>query len=84
MDGLISRATLSAKQEDVIVEEEMKLWDLLGRIHNEVNRIANMESDAALVGGVAATGLFQPRKDELIKKAEQILYKLEKIHAGQP
>jgi hypothetical protein len=60
---------------------EKKLWDLLGRIHTEVNRIAKLEGDAAPFGGIAATGVLQPSKDALIHRAEQVLDMLEKMHA---
>ena len=75
---------LSAKQEASSVDrDEQRLWDLLGEIHSRVNRLAETEADAALVGGVAAKGVFQPSKGALIKRAEQIVDALERLHADR-
>ena len=72
---------LTKEKDPQMHKIEYILWDLLGKFHNEVNRLVDLEADAAINGGVAANLNLQPAKDELIKKAEEILNSLQWINA---
>lgn len=57
--------------------EEEWLLKRLEHIHGRMSWIANQEARSAWVGGLAASGIFQPERDRLIAEVEKILDRLQ-------
>jgi len=56
--------------------------DILARIgvlSNRINELAELEANAAMVGGAAADGRLQPQKDKMIEEIDWLLDRLDSL-----
>jgi hypothetical protein len=60
-----------------------QIFDRLAAIHHQVQRIADEEAKAALVGGVAAQGVLDPQRQRLLDESEKLLDAAEKLLSGK-
>jgi hypothetical protein len=56
--------------------DEQALLDALGRLHDRINHIADLEARSAMVKGWIAEGHLVPLKQKLIGEVDEILDQL--------
>lgn len=56
-----------------------QLWAINERIASRINEIAKMEASAAVVGGVAAEGVFWDEKLRLLERSDEVLSEIERV-----
>lgn len=51
----------------------------IGVLSNRINELAELEANAAKVGGAAADGRLQPQKDKMIDEIDRLLDRLDSL-----
>lgn len=54
----------------------------IGVLSNRINELAELEANAAMVGGAVADGRLQPQKDKMIDEIDQLLDRLDSLIAS--
>ena len=73
-----------AKKEGNILQSSTykALLARIGVLSNRINELAELEANAAMVGGAAADGRLQPQKDKLIHEIDLLLDRLDSLIAS--